>query len=788
MIGKGIKPIHILACILVVIGCASCSITTHVPDGEYLLDKVHIKTDTKDLGRLELLPYVRQIPNTKMLLLFRTQLWIYSRSGQDTTKWLNRVINRQLRRMGEAPVIYDSTLVYKTNTELTRLLVNMGYMNVDVQSETISRKKKKMEVTYDIKANEPYRIHEYTSDIPDTAIYKELYGNNGRPRRITGEPASLRNPLVYTGMLFDRNILDSERNRITNLLRNRGYYAFSKDYITYDADTSLHVNAVDLMLRLHLYPEFLPNGDFAEIPHRKYYIDKVFIYTEYDPLRVANEGEKYLVRDSITNGKYTIYFPGKSLSMRSGTLMAHNFLIPGRPYSQLREETTYSAFSNLPAISNIQLSVEETHRNDSSFLNCHILTMPTRKQTVSFSVEGTNSAGDFGVGSSVEYTHRNIFKGSELLNVRLRGAYESISDNFSQNYLDFGVETSLRFPQFLFPFISNTFKRRTRASTEFSLGYNYQTRPEYDRTLLSGGVKYLWQSRAIGEARHQVNLIDINYISVPRLDSSFVKKLPPDAVFLGYTNQFIVGTSYIYSHSTFNPFQKQRNAYSLRASAESAGNTLFALSKLFNMPKNKESGYYELLGVPFAQYVKGDIDYSRTTFIDRHNSIAWRAGVGLAFPYGNDLQIPFEKRYYSGGANSVRGWAVRSLGPGKYVPNDSTTFYNQAGDIKLDLSLEYRTRFFWKFELATYIDAGNIWTIRDYAWQPGGQFKFNSFYKEIAMSYGVGLRLDFDFFLIRFDTGFKGYNPEKEGRECWAILRPNFRDNFAWHFAVGYPF
>jgi outer membrane protein assembly factor BamA len=205
------------------------------------------------------------------------------------------------------------------------------------------------------------------------------------------------------------------------------------------------------------------------------------------------------------------------------------------------------------------------------------------------------------------------------------------------------------------------------------------------------------------------------------------------------------------------------------------------------MRKNKD-GLYELFGVPYAQYIKGDVDYSRTRFLDRHNSIAWRVGVGVAYPYGNDIQIPFEKRYYSGGANSVRGWAVRTLGPGKYTPDENSTFFDQAGDIKLDLNVEYRTKFFWKLELATYIDAGNVWTIKSYDWQPGGLFQFNSFYKDIAMSYGLGLRFDFDYFLIRFDTGFKAYNPEKSGKDRWTVLQPNFRENFAWHFAVGYPF
>ncbi len=719
-----------------------------------------------------------------MFGLFKTQLGIYNLSGKNDKNWFNR----QFKKAGEAPVIFDSTLVYKTETDFKRFFVNKGYVDAEVSS-SITRNKKKAEIKYNITGNQPYRIRTYETNIPDTAIFSVLYKEDGKPEKITGESASQRTPLVNTGMPFDRGLLDKERDRITKVLRNRGYYAFDKNYLTYDADSALLSNSVDLMLQLHLYPEILPSGTFVEMPHRKYYIDQVFIYTDYDPLRASIEGESYLVRDSIVNGKYTIYFPQKSPSIRPSVLMAHNYLSPGRLYAQVREETTYSAYSGLAALSNIQLRIEEKVRNDTAFLNCHILTMPAKKQSISFSIEGTNSAGDLGFASSIGYYHLNLFKGSEVFNIKLRGAYEAISENFSQNYLDLGVETAIRFPSFMFPLLPYSFRRSMRASTEFNLGYNYQTRPEYDRILVSGGLKYLWQSRSAGMAKHQFSLLDINYIYLPRISQSFIDKLPnKDAMLFGYTSQFIVGMGYTYSHSTFNPLQKQRNVYSLRGSLESAGNALYTLSNLLHSKKNAQ-GVYELFGIPYAQYVKGDIDYSKTIFIDKHNSIAWRIGTGVAYPYGNDLRIPFEKRYYSGGANSVRAWQVRTLGPGKFVSNNGeSSIYDHSGDIKLDLNLEYRSKFFWKFELAAYVDAGNIWTIREYENQQGGYFRFDSFYKEIALGYGLGLRLDFDFFLIRLDTGLKAYNPEKDGKERWAILHPDFGENFAWHFAVGYPF
>jgi hypothetical protein len=327
-----------------------------------------------------------------------------------------------------------------------------------------------------------------------------------------------------------------------------------------------------------------------------------------------------------------------------------------------------------------------------------------------------------------------------------------------------------------------------QATTELAVSYNYQTRPEYTRTLVSGGLRYVWQDRIRKWERHQFNLLDINYVYMPLVDAEFWNRLPPNAVLFSYMDQFIVGMGYSYTYSNFNPAFKRRNINAFRASIESAGNVLYALSSRLNASK-AENDSYELFGTYFAQYLKGDVNYSKTVFVDSKNAVAWRAGLGVGVPYGNSSALPFEKRYYSGGANSVRGWAVRSLGPGAYLPvPGETTFYEQSADIKLDLNVEYRSHLFWKMELAAFVDAGNIWTIRNYEEQKNGYFRLDKFYKEIALSYGLGIRLDFDFFLLRLDAGMKAYHPALQGKEKWTVLHPNFKDNFAWHFAVGYPF
>ena len=196
-----------------------------------------------------------------------------------------------------------------------------------------------------------------------------------------------------------------------------------------------------------------------------------------------------------------------------------------------------------------------------------------------------------------------------------------------------------------------------------------------------------------------------------------------------------------------------------------------------------------IANIPFAQYVKGDFDFAHNWNIDKRNSLVFHIGMGVAYPYGNSQVLPFEKRYFSGGPNSVRGWSVRSLGPGSYKGSDDKMNYiNHTGDIKLDMNIEYRTHLFWKFNGAAFIDAGNIWNIREYEGQEEGTFRFNSFYKQLAVAYGLGIRFDLDYLIIRFDGGMKAVNPMETGKNKYPFIRPNFNRDFAFHFAVGYPF
>ncbi|NDV55427.1 hypothetical protein D0T51_06750 [Parabacteroides sp. 52] len=768
---------------------ASCSTTRFVGEGDYLLDKVEIKSDNPDYKTSDLKPYLRQQPNFKLFGLVKWQLYVYNWSGRNGKNWFNK----QLRRIGEAPVILDSTLIEQSTAELDRFLFNKGYVHAQVHATVDSSKQKKATVTYHITSHEPYRIHRFAMDLNDTHIDSLVRHTTARRPSL---PSAFRSTLeeqtslVKEENLFDRDVLDQERQRITSLLRRRGYFAFNRDYLAYLADTTSMKNRVDLDMILKPYRQLNPDGSITDTLHRQYVINKVSVLTDYNPLG-DNAAARFTLTDSVKSRNISVLYGQSGRGIRSSVLSKATYIAPGQLYNERNVEQTYSAFASLRALKNVNIRFSEYEENDSLKLDCTILTSFAKPQSLGWDVEGTNSAGDLGFASSLTYQHRNIFKGSEVFSARLRGAYESLSGGKDydglDNYWEWGGELSVLYPRFLFPFLSYDFRRRLRASTEVKASYNWQTRPEYERAILSAGWSYIWHDRSNTLARHVFKLIDLDYVFLPRVSEDFKNKLPESMIQYNYTDQFIMSAGYTYSFNNYTPQNRLRNTHSLRLSLETSGNLLYAISTL-SKAKKDANNRYELFDINYAQFVKADIDLSKGIVLDNRNRLALHLGMGVGVPYGNAKRLPFERRYFSGGANSVRGWSVRELGPGSMPVDSATSFALQVGDVRLDLNVEYRTKLFWKFELAAYVDAGNIWTIRPYEDQPNGNFDLARFYKEIAVSYGLGLRLDFDFFLLRIDTGFKAHDPQKSGSKRWAITNPNFRNNFAWHFAVGYPF
>ena len=422
-------------------------------------------------------------------------------------------------------------------------------------------------------------------------------------------------------------------------------------------------------------------------------------------------------------------------------------------------------------------------------MDCNIAVSTNKPSTISFQPEGTNTAGDLGAAASLTYQNRNLFRGSELFSIQLRGAYEAIKElegYSNQNFVEYSLETKLTFPRFIAPFLASSFRRRINATSEVSLSYDLQNRPEFRRRVFSLGWRYKWNDQRHHD-RYQIDLLDLNYISMPWISETFYDQYLSNTTSrnailrYNYENLFImkIGFGYTYNNGII----------AIKAKAETSGNLLRLASGIFKFHTN-EQGQYTFLDLAYAQYVKGDVDFTRNFQLANSSQLVFHVGLGIAYPYGNSEILPFEKRYFSGGANSVRGWSVRSLGPGKYAGSDGRIdFINQTGDMKLDINMEYRTKLFWKFGAALFVDAGNIWTLREYEEQPGGQFQIEEFWKQLAVSYGLGIRLNFDYFILRFDMGMKAVNPAYENdREHFPIIYPKLSRDSAFHFAVGLPF
>lgn len=755
---------------------ASCSTTKYVPEGSYLLDEVRIQTDNKEIKPSSLSMYVRQNPNAKWFSLIKTQLYVYNWSGRDSTRW----INRTLRKLGDAPVIFSPEDTKRSGEEMTKAVQNMGYMGASVESVQHT-KKKKLKLTYKVTGGKPYKIRSLKYDIRDEKIKDYMLQDSAATN-------------LSEGMYLDVNLLDAERQRITSNLLHNGYYKFNKEYISYTADTVRNTYQVDVTM--HIAPYRQHNDDVPQ-NHRQYYINKVNFITDYNVLE-SSALSSIEINDSVHYKGFPIYYKDK-LYLRPKVLTNNLRITPGSLYNEQDVQRTYSNFGRLQALKYTNIRFFETQVGDTSKLNAYVMLTKSKYRSVSFELEGTNSAGDLGAAASVSYQNRNIFKGSETFMIKLRGAYEAVSGLGLQSgynhedYTELGAEATINFPRFLFPFLSNDFRRKIRATTEFGVQYNYQIRPEFSRIIASASWSYKWGLQR-QRAQHRIDLLDVNYLYMPSISKEFEDKyLNQDQNYIlkyNYKDRLIVRTGYSYTYNSAGQALMNNtiigNSYSIRFNFESAGNLLYAFAKMTNMKKN-EDGEYAFLSIPFAQYVKGDFDFAKNVVIDNRNSIAFHVGAGIAVPYGNATLVPFEKRYFSGGANSVRGWSVRDLGPGIF-PGDGN-FMNQSGDIKLDANVEYRTRLFWKFRGAVFVDAGNIWTLRDYKDQPGGKFEFNKFYKQIAVAYGLGLRLDLDFFVLRFDGGMKAINPVYQTKkEHFPIIYPKFSRDFAFHFAVGYPF
>ena len=744
---------------------SSCSVSRHLSEGEYLLDKVKIVSeDNKDLTS-QLKSKVVMQPNTRFLGLIRWPLRLYCMSGIKDNK-----VNRLLKDMGEEPRVYDDAKAIRSRTLLRQTLVNQGFLHAEVDIDTLVHKNK-VQVKYNVRPGRRYQISSVNYHVRDSAMLAIIHADSA-------------NSLLKVDAWFDVKTLSDERDRLTALFHDKGYYSFKKDLVTYVADTASNSLTVDLTVRLRsrsgshtLKPYTINNVSYQIYPiSHTYASDYVFGDTlSYDGSNFLSEGE---------------------LLLRPKILRNASMLHSGDLYSASKVKDTYALYGRLGALRNTNINFVET---SDSTLDCSVVSSPAKKISVGLEGDLTYTGGGWGTSGAVAFTNRNLFRGSESLTVKVRGAFEEITkltDYDRNRYTEFGVDGGLNFPRFIAPFVSNELQRRSKATTQLNLQFNKQLRPEYDRSVFSASWGYLWTG--VKRTKHQIDLLGVNYVSMPRISKRFEEEYlnqynsKNSILKFNYENLFIFRTGYNFNYTSPGVGMVKDYfdvTHSVRFGVETSGNVLNALSSALHQRKDS-LGQYRVFGIAYAQYLKNDMAWTVNMNFNRTNALLFHVETGIAYPYGNTRMLPFEKRYYAGGANSIRGWRVRDLGPGCFAGSENTIDYiNHSGDVKLELSVEYRTHLFWRFYGAFFVDAGNIWTIYDYVDQPGGLFLWNDFYKQIAVAYGLGLRLDFNVVVLRADIGMKAINPVyADGPSRYPIMHPNYRRDHAWHIAVGYPF
>lgn len=748
---------------------SGCRSTKYVPEGEYLLNSVEIESDNKEIKPNSVKPYVKQKANSQILGLVKFKLWLYNRAPKNGDGWTART----LRKIGEAPNVYDANRTVQSEREIKHYLSNKGFTNAEVSSTVeIFERRRKTEVKYYLVCNTPYRIASAKVSIQDTTIAQLIQADSAQS-------------LITKGNRFDLDVLDAERERISSNLKNTGYYDFNKEAFSYQVDTTIGDYLVDDILMLEV-DTLNPQRSYEQ-----YHLNEIRFIVGYDAQKALKNAAQYLSKMDTVIFKEMYFMSEGEAKVKPEIIYRNNLLKPGTLYSKKLSDRTHSLLSAIGIIRYVNINYSEV---EGYKLNCNIYISLAEPQSFSLELEGTNISGHFGAAATVGYAHKNLFSGAEKLNTNFtigREAIIGLNDAGVYKSNELGVDITLAYPKFIFPFLDEDFKQKSKAKTTFGTSFDFQERPEYVRNIATADMVYSWQKSK--HIKHHLTPIMLNYISIPEMSAKFEAHIDTtEYLKYSYQDHVIFGSRY---GITFQGGQTEGSKASryLHLMIESSGNMLNTFNKLTGQSKTDmvdestrtvEDSYYEFLNVRYSQYIKFDLNGVMSLNLNKSNTIVYRTQFGIGIPYANSSQLPFEKRYFGGGANGIRAWMVRSLGPGSYL-NEDVDYYNQSGDINFLLSAEYRFKLFWVLEGALFADAGNTWTIRDYEGQPGAAFQFNTFYKQIAAGVGTGARIDLNFFVFRFDVAWKALDPTQDLGQRWVLGKE-------WspvtHIAIGYPF
>ena len=715
----------------------SCSTTRVLEDGQYRLaaNKVEVKGDSK-FNPKEIESYIKQKPNSYIIFGWNPFLNLYNWSGKNPDK----AVNRFIRKMGTAPVIYQPSQVESSTENIKRHLEYLGYYGSDVRSD-IEVKGKKVKVTYSVTLGKRFRIGEITYSVPDGEFKDDFLADTSE---IT----------VRSGDYLSEDALEKETELRASAMRRKGYFGFTKNYFSFEADT---LNSPDTAGLLMTVKEYTRNQtpEYAR-PHRKYYMGKVTL--SYD----------------------------KDLKFNDKVLRNMCTLHPGDLYDENEVNTTYSRLSALKMFSGVNVSMNP---QDSGIVDCDITLTRSRMQGFKVNLEGsTNSTGLIGISPQISYYHKNIFHGGQWLNLGFLGNFQFKYDDRSVKSNEFGVSAGLSFPEFL-GLPNSMFKGPSVPRTEINASYNYQNRPEYTRNMISTSYGYSGSLRN-GKFFYQFYPIQAKIVRLTNLDPNFYTTLSGNPFMRdAYQNHFDVGSGLVAYYTTSTALVPKETYEYARLQLDASGNVLSLFNKAM---KSDEYGSRLIWNTPYSQYIRTELTLGKTFVFGRNGSqaLAMRLLGGVGYAYGNSSTIPFEKQFYCGGANSMRGWQARSLGPGNSKADTTFVIPSQTGDVKLEANLEYRFPMFWKLCGAVFTDVGNIWTLKETDGDDGyhTHFDLKNLAASLAADWGIGLRVDLNFLILRLDMGMKVYDPSLDTARWRSPSQWLKKDGYTLHFGVGYPF
>ncbi len=788
----------VVALLLVVVCITACNVTRSIPDGEYLLTKVNIEADksvateeriTEDKDNLDI--YVRQSPN-KRILGFDFYVWVYQKANPNKTNWWNNF----KRKVGQAPVLVDSMLTERSIINLETYLKERGYFSSDVTCRIDTSRRHRANVTYSIKQGEPMRIDTLRYAILDTSLYSTIM-------------ADTTSCVIHSGDILDIQLLNEERARIAKTLNDRGYFDFTINNISYEVDTIGRANTASVVMEVRPTVVRLEGKLAVYEDNAIYRLRNINVYPTYDPALRSTSGFKAgAVIDTVSyNGLNIMRDVDATPQLRSGVLRRIISLYPNYLYNAQQVAHTYNELMSLGFFNNSRIAFsrvegegnyvtfvgadngdeEELRNTQERFLDCDIYCSPALKQSMKVELEASTTSTFYGISATLGYTNNNVFRGAEVFDVALRMGYEFMyaPDAAKRNAQEIGLTAGLSFPRFLAPFRLSYNSRLSQPRTRLELSFDYQNRPYYRRNLSSLRWAYSWKYG--NPSSFVLRPIDINWIDVKSVDKEFLADIDNQYLRTSFESQLNAGLSFMYMFNN-QLDNDHNNATVVRANFESAGNLIHGLERLFSHPAAGKD-YYEILGVRYSQYVRADVSASRKIALGHNMALAGRLFAGVGVTYGNSAgrSIPFDRMFYCGGANSMRGWVPRTLGPGNKPQVEDSLYPSQVGDVRLEANLEFRFPIYSVFHGALFFDAGNVWYLRDTEDNnPEEVFHFNSFYKQLGFNTGLGIRIDIKFVILRLDLGLQLHNPGRPVGERWIH---DFKwDNMALNFGVGYPF